>query len=113
MRENTLFRATSDREHTIAYDDRMVRRETFDRTDVAFQAHDGAELLACGPGDAPADCSEPEIAIVRGGASPERFTARVRYPQRSERTPILAIAAALSALVALAAVALRLRRSRR
>lgn len=103
---------TGRREHTIAYEDHMVRRETFDRTDVAFQAHDGAELLACGPGDAPADCNEPEIALVRGAAAPTRFTARIRYPRRTDRPTIAPIAAA-AALAAAAAAAFALRKRRR
>jgi len=104
---------TDAREHRIAYEDRMVRRETFDRTDVAFQAHDGAELLACGPGGEPVDCSEPELAIVRGGQAPERFTAVVRYPDRSERLPLRPIAAGAAALLAAIAALLLRRRAKR
>lgn len=101
---------TDAREHRIAYEDRMVRRETFDRTDIAFQAHDGAELLACGPGDEPTDCHEPDVAIVRGGRAPTRFTALVRYPRRSEPVPVAPIAGGVAALVAAAIAAIAVRR---
>lgn len=104
---------TDAREHVIAYEDRMVRRETFDRTDVVFQAHDGAELIACGPGEEPVDCHEPAFAIVRGERAPSRLTARVRYPQRSERLPVVPIAGAAAALIAAGIAALAVRRRKR
>ncbi|AKF05565.1 hypothetical protein [Sandaracinus amylolyticus] len=92
---------TDAREHHVVFEDRMVRRETFDRTDVAFRAHDGAEMIACGPERDPARCDEDELGIVRGGAQPTTFGARVRYPTRSEsRMPLVALAVGLVALVA-------------
>jgi hypothetical protein len=73
------------REHRIVFEDRMVRREIFDRTDVAFRAHDGARLEACGTGDSPERCDAADIAFVRGGPLPRRFAVRVVYPHRRQQ----------------------------
>lgn len=91
------------REHAILFEDRMVRRETFDRTDVAFRAHDGAELAACGTTSDPADCREPDLAVVRGDTPPSVYAARVRYANRSAiavdpRTLVMAVLIVLGAL---------------
>jgi hypothetical protein len=105
---------TGGREHVVVFEDRMARRESFDRTDVVFRGRDGAELLACGPQAVPVDCTEPEIGLVRGGAQPSTFGARIRYPRRPEPIgPLLpaALLAALATVVGLLAAA-RLRRRR-
>lgn len=91
---------SSEREHAIGFEDRMVRRETFDRTDVAFRAHEGAELVTCGVAPDPEGCS-PDLATVRGGAQPDRFVAHVRYPTRSS-TPSWAVGAGAAAAIAIA-----------
>lgn len=52
-------------EHTVRLVDRMVRREVFERTDVAFEVRDGAELLASGVEGEP---REPTPELVYGSA---------------------------------------------
>lgn len=70
------------REHRIVVRDQMVRREVFDRTDVAFRAHDGAELVHAGPEAEPPDVVE-DAAFLTGGAALDVMVADVRYPSRS------------------------------
>ena len=64
-------------EHTILFRDHM-RREVFDRTDVAFRAHDGAELILAGPGEAPTDVSSDLSFGAGEDGAPDTFSARVR-----------------------------------
>jgi hypothetical protein len=70
------------REHRIAVRDAMVRREVFDRTDVSFRAHDGAELVVSGAVEDPMAIEE-DLGFVRGDAPLERLVAVVRYPART------------------------------
>lgn len=101
------------REQQIVLEDRMVRRETFDRTDVAFRAHDGAELVACGPVAEPIGCAEPDLAIVRGGTAPSTFAAHVRYPSRAESMRAIPIALAVLLVAIASAAGLVISRRRR
>jgi hypothetical protein len=71
----------------VRIEDRMVRREVYERTDVAFRARDGARLVASGAEEAPAELTEdlvydgtfergrpvPLVAIVETPAPPGRF----------------------------------------
>lgn len=98
------------REHRIEVEDRMVRREIFDRTDVAFRAHDGARLAACGIEPEPSGCEDADFAFVRGGVQPSRFVVQVLYPDRPERLSWEALAGALAGLAVLIALALASRR---
>lgn len=50
-------------EQTVRVEDRMVRREVFERTDVAFRVRDDAELLASGSTETP---SEPILDLSYG-----------------------------------------------
>lgn len=96
----------SEREHRVVVRDRMVRREVFDRTDVAFRAHDGAELVRCGPSPEPPDV-EDDAAFLTGGAALDLMTAEVRFPRRSATSPRalgFAVGLVLAALLVLAAV---------
>ena len=73
------------REHVVRFRDHM-RREVFDRTDIAFRAHDGAELAACGPGEEPTGLQN-DLGFASAGPAtdtPDVFAARVRYPRRSD-----------------------------
>ncbi|MDQ3032603.1 MAG: hypothetical protein M3Y87_09320 [Myxococcota bacterium] len=101
------------REHAIVLEDRMVRREIFDRTDVAFRAHDGAELVACGATPDPAGCETPDLAFAGDGAQPSTYGARVRYPGRADRAHgwWIAIIALLAALIAAGVLLARRHRS--
>ena len=105
---------TTGREHVIAVEDRMVRREIFDRTDIAFRAHDGAELAGCGLDVRDPDrCEEPDVSTAPGGPQPERLVARVRYPRRAAPPPWTAaviVAVSILSIVITALVARRLRR---
>lgn len=75
----------SQREATISLHDAMVGRQTFDRTEVAFRAHDGAEVVACGAGDAP-DARITDLAFGRstGLPMPDVVSLRALYPGRAE-----------------------------
>lgn len=97
------------REHQIRFRDHM-RREVFDRTDVAFRAHDGAELVASGPGESPSEPT-PDLGLVRGDAGTDVFTARVRYPGRSD-LDLRGVGAAVGALVLVVAAVVVARRRR-
>jgi hypothetical protein len=85
--EITAHLPVTGRDHEVRFRDHM-RREVFDRTDVAFRAHDGAELVTCGPGEAPTErATDTAFGSALGGeraADPDTFTARLRYPRRSE-----------------------------
>jgi hypothetical protein len=106
---------TSAREHRLVVRDRMVRREVFDRTDVAFRAHDGAEIVVAGAGATPRG-RETTLSYGRttGGRAPEELGVTLRYPGRAEapsRAPVLSALVALLAAGAAWAAA-RWRRSR-
>lgn len=68
-------------EHAITFRDEMVRREVYDRTDVAFRGHQGAELVAAGIGESPEGVEDD--LVLTGAEGAEVFAARVRYPQRT------------------------------
>lgn len=97
------------REHEIRFRDHM-RREVFDRTDVAFRAHDGAELLASGAGESASEPT-PDLGFVRGDAGADAFTARVRYPARSD-LDLRGVGAAVGALVVIVLGVVLVRRRR-
>lgn len=79
-------------EQTLRFDDAMVRREVFDRTDVAFRARDEAELLASGEGPEPATVI-PDLAYLADHSpnAPVRLTARLRTPERSAADSLRAL----------------------
>lgn len=60
-------------EHHLVLRDGM-RRETFERTDVAFSGHDGAELVASGVGEERPSARVPAIAFA-GARGPDVFSA--------------------------------------
>jgi hypothetical protein len=97
-------------EHVLQFRDRM-RREVFDRTDVAFRAHDGAELIASGGGEAPTELTRD---IAFGSAdehAPDVFAARVRFPRHEPPTSRLPIAlGGIAAVLSIAAAVLFARR---
>lgn len=68
-------------EETVRFEDRMVRREVFDRTDVAFDVRDGAELLGSGV-EGEAETPTPDLSY--GGTfhegEPIALVATVRTP---------------------------------
>ncbi|MBX3269433.1 MAG: hypothetical protein KF729_04190 [Sandaracinaceae bacterium] len=105
-------------EQTVRLTDRMVRREVFERTDVAFEVRDGAALLASG---VEGDADEPRPDLAYGGSfrdgAPVPLVARLRTPEAPpEEAPRLAHlwigAAAFVALTALVVVVRRRRRGR-
>lgn len=115
--EITAHLPVTAREHLIRFRDHM-RREVFDRTDVAFRAHDGAELIASGEGESPTGVQN-DLAFgsesgggAPGGPPPDVMTARVRYPRRSEAPAagVVALPIAVLALVGASLVAWRRRR---
>jgi hypothetical protein len=103
-------------EHTIAFDDRMVRRETFDRTDVAFRVHSPVELVGCGASTRdPRTCLVRDLVIVPGAPQPGSFAARFRYPAAESATdwlPVALVAGTAVVLALVATAALRKRRAR-
>lgn len=74
------------RDATITVHDAMVRREIFERTDVGFQAHDGAELIASGSSDEV--LADRRMALSfgpsAGQAMPTGIAASFHYPNRAE-----------------------------
>lgn len=95
----------SSREARIVVQDRMVRRETYDRTEVAFRSHDGAEVLRSGAGTDPRT-RVLDLACGRttGNPMPDVLTMDVLYPQRREPTSpwtYVAVGAASIAIVSL------------
>ena len=101
-------------EQTVRFEDRMVRREIYDRTDVAFRTRETAELLGSGVGEPPTDVVRDFVydGDFREGA-PVPIVARIRTPQPEPpaRWPAL-VGAGVLALVAGASLWLR-RRGRR
>jgi len=99
-------------EETVGLEDRMVRREVFERTDVRFQIRGDAELVRSGVEGDDADATE-ELAYggsFRGG-QPVPIRAVIRTPRRRTPWPWWWVAGPLG-VAALAAVLLWLRRVR-
>lgn len=99
---------------TVRITDRMVRREVYDRTDVAFRVRDGASLVASG---AETDPGEPTADLAYGPdfreGEPVILTAIVETPARPTRPwHLVGLAGALLAVV-LFVVAIRRRRAQR
>ncbi len=99
-------------EHVIVFEDRM-RREPYERTDVSFRAHDGAELTACGAQSEPASI-ERDLAFGPDPSAPRFFGARVRFARapRADTALWIGLGALACALVVTATLVLR-RRARR
>jgi hypothetical protein len=108
-----IARLELDGEQTVTIEDRMVRREAYDRTDVAFRARDGAELLASGADPSPSDVVEDLAygASFRDG-EPVTLTAVLRTPERPPAVPWGGVLAGVALLAAGVAVFERLRRRR-
>lgn len=89
----------SSREASITVRDAMVRREIYDRTEVAFRAHDGAEVLVSGAGEVPAS-RELDLAFGRNLAPmPDAITMRARYPSRPEPSSVPWAGVGVAALI--------------
>lgn len=91
-------------EETVRIEDRMVRREAYDRTDVAFRVRGEAQLVRSGVGEAPSEPME-DVAYGREIApdAPVVLTAVVETPPRRGWLPWLGLGAAAFALLALGA----------
>lgn len=99
---------------TVRVTDRMVRREVYDRTDVAFRVRDGASLVASGA-EADPDARTADLAYGPDfqEGEPVILTAIVETPARATRPwHLVGLAGALAALV-LFVVVIRRRRARR
>ncbi len=95
---------------TIRIEDRVPRREIYDRTDVVFRARDEATLIASGAADTPAEPTA-ELAYAPDVPAPT-LTAVVETPARAPRVPwtVIAIAAGLALAALVVALALRARK---
>lgn len=73
---------------TLRLTDAMVRREVYDRTDVAFRVRDDARLVASGAGPDP---DEPELDLAFGPQTnrtpPQMLTAVLETPERASDWP--------------------------
>lgn len=98
------------RDHHVLVRDRMVRREVFDRTDVSFRAHDGAELVASGATETPITIEE-DLGFTREGEALEVLAADFRYPERSAVPPVVYLAIPAGLLVGVG-IAIWIRRKR-
>ncbi|MAC28421.1 MAG: hypothetical protein CMH59_18390, partial [Myxococcales bacterium] len=87
--------------HRVTLRDRM-RIETFDRTDVAFEAQPGATLVACGAGAEPEEV-EARFAYVERNA-PEQLTTIVEVPGAPEPASALPYVLAGGAVLVLGLV---------
>lgn len=96
----------------IRIEDRVPRREIYDRTDVAFRVRDDARLIASGAGDAPGEPT-PDLAYAPDVPAPT-LTAVVETPPRPADVPwsAIAIAGGLALATLAGALALRARRRR-
>lgn len=96
----------------IQVEDRMVRREVYDRTDVAFRTRGAARLLASGAEDDPADVVR-DLSYDAGfhPDGPVPIVARVETPVRAGRTRSLLVAGAALAVLVLVGVWQRFARS--
>jgi hypothetical protein len=93
---------------TIRIEDRALRREVYDRTDVACRLRDGAMLIASGIGEAPSEPT-PELAYAPDLSAPV-LTAIVETPARSPEVPWMAVAVAGGLALAGLVVALVVRK---
>ncbi len=105
-------------EQTVRLVDRMVRREVFERTDVAFDVRDGAQLLASG---VEGELREPTPELVYGSdfrpGEPVPLVVELRTPAPEPRPasrPLPWIGAGVGAVaIALVALLAAVRRRRR
>lgn len=99
---------------TIRLEDRVVRREIYDRTDVAFRTRDDATLIASGLGEEPLNSSSPDVFFGREQKPPVVLTAIVETPERpvSPMVPFV-LAAVIAVLGGGVLLGLRLRRRSR
>jgi hypothetical protein len=102
----------STREARIVVRDQMVRRDTYDRTEIAFRAHDGAEVVRAGGLSEPT-ARELDLACGRttGVPMPDVLTMDVVFSNRSEPTSPWAYG--VPAALAAAIVSLGVARARR
>lgn len=106
--------ALDGREHELYVEDGM-RRDPYERTDVAFRGRDGADLLSCRVGEqsAPDTCSRG-ASYGPGVGAPAGFGARIAYPTRSENQLfVAALVSGVMTLVAALLAALAWRRRKR
>lgn len=98
-------------EQTIVLEDRMVRREVFERTDVRFQIRGDAELVRSG---VEGDDADPTEELAYGGSfrdgDPVPLVAVIRTPERETAWPWWYVAAPVAVLLALAAALVWARR---
>lgn len=96
---------------TVRIEDRMIRREVYERTDVAFRARDGAQIVASGVGD---EVTEPtaDLAYTSARAEPVVLTAIVDSPEAAATLPWWAIAGGVLAIALIAAALVWLRAGR-
>jgi MYXO-CTERM domain-containing protein len=109
--EITAHLPVGGREHLVRVRDHM-RREVFDLTEVAFRAHDGAELVASGAGESPTEVEHDLSFTAPAQTAPEVLTARLRYPSRSDAGAGRFVLPGVLALLAVAGLALWRRRAR-
>jgi hypothetical protein len=109
--EITAHLPLTGREHLVRVRDHM-RREVFDRTDVAFRAHDGGEIVRCGPGQEPTGTQNDFSygASAGGDAPPDVLTAQLRFPRRADSSAGIALPIAALLAVALGLVFWRRRK---
>ncbi len=111
--EITAHLPVTGQDHVIRFRDHM-RREVFDRTDVAFRAHDGAELALAGAGDSPTELTHDLAFGSAEPNAPDTFTAHVLFPRHQRPATVSPLALASGGLLLLGVgVALYLARRRR
>ncbi len=99
---------------TLRLQDRMVRRDVFDRTDVSFQVRDRARLVASGIGE---DVDTPTRDLFYGPelsqGEPVVLTAIVETPERPGEMPWALLAIVVLPLLLVLVLVLRARAQRR
>ena len=103
-------------EQTVTIEDRMVRRDVFERTDVAFRARDGAELVRSGADEAPTEAIEDftyGAGFHQGEPVELRAVLRTPAPEPEVPWPWIGGAVVLALLVSLALAVRRARRGTR
>lgn len=98
-------------EHRIVLRDGM-RRETFDRTDVAFTAQPGGEVLRAGAGPNPPEAATHLAFDAGTEVTPETFVVELRAAGMSMATKLALGGGALVALLAALGAWLALRRKK-